>query len=907
MKGNSDHPPSLNDSEAKTPPASPDRKNKYDCDKSPLPDFHYDIPEPASLESSQENCPEDPDSLFNEDDLELVECGVVEFEDLMDIDIGRGKPFPMHMFDGMDPTPVDTIPDDLNGLQYLSIKTSQETWHQDTSDRYFWRNMSTSRANFHGVRKIGRCMGSPHCPNPNCAFLKTSRFKEPNKVNWKLHPTRRRVKVCKVCGTFAEYQTCGAYKVVEFDPRKNVALVYHLGSHQCSKKPETSSKMAYLSKVIETKSCKGGIKQMAVAEIEKCVPDMEKASDEASKWTNRGLAKKVQEKQIDEALPDGHSFDAVSILKQKADQTDPYYIFKMHNGQHDNTRDFVFKSSREMCRIMVLMDIEGEENPFQDEIAFFDTCHSRVSGFKCMGLWTYHPAMGKIIRLANMEMRSECTEDITKFFNLVNEMLEDYTKKKGYKFNPKAFFSDAAGSNHAALTQVYGQKLMEEDRIVGCLWHFKNDKNRKKNMIAPELRDQFEAMCKKLVEAQNCSAFNLQQRKLANLARRYPDQLQSWVNWWTARKHTIFPAFRGSAFPGVNYSEQGNAGWVCCGRNLRLVHAARQDLATMSLQEQELLAYEGNEAPSAGTGPSQSARDARSREEQVSFAKDFAELIGDPEALAEEARQMLSPEHFVPGKNARHRPPRSQEYNVQGQAVKSRGRGKARGGIRGRGSSARQETERTSIGSVDLDAQRVTRGASRGRPRGRARGTGRGRGRGRRTEDLPNNTALVRQARAKILQCEELIGRQVLADPNRRMSKVDQNPPILVSKPPNSVSRCQGCNRKVTALQIENNVDMVFQRKGLRGFFSSKQERYVEYPGKLYFHLKLACLKEQDRTVGLQHLVCPLETFLALTVDQIQHLHDMGYLPAIVINLKEVNTDMVQILAVWCLAHVCGT
>ena len=107
---------------------------------------------------------------------------------------------------------------------------------------------------------------------------------------------------------------------------------------------------------------------------------------------------------------DENPFDAVAIIQQKTDEYNLYYIYRVNNGLCNNTSDYVFKSSREIVGIAIMMDIDNPEaNPLQFENCYFDATHKHVQGFKSLGLWTFHPAMKKILCLASMEIWTENT------------------------------------------------------------------------------------------------------------------------------------------------------------------------------------------------------------------------------------------------------------------------------------------------------------------------------------------------------------------------------------------------------------------------------------------------------------------------------------------------------------------
>ena len=92
------------------------------------------------------------------------------------------------------------------------------------------------------------------------------------------------------------------------------------------------------------------------------------------------------------------------------------------------------------------MDVDGLENPTQEQSAYFDTAHSRDFLSTC--LWVVHCALSKIINLASMEIRSENTDDVATFFTLFNLVLHIVSGDKINLFNPHCFVCDKSGANY---------------------------------------------------------------------------------------------------------------------------------------------------------------------------------------------------------------------------------------------------------------------------------------------------------------------------------------------------------------------------------------------------------------------------------------------------------------------------
>ena len=188
--------------------------------------------------------------------------------------------------------------------------------------------------------------------------------------------------------------------------------------------------------------------------------EMDMAAAEAENWVDRRAAKRQMEKLLPTAGHDHNSFDAVGLIKHTTDTRDKYYIYKIGNRNLSGGSDYVFKSSKKMAEIAILMDVDGPENILQLENAYFDATHMRVYGFKTLAMWLVHPAMNQILRLTSMEIRSENHTDIALFLRLFNEILSEVSGRTGYKFNPRYFVCDEGGANFKAIREVYGEEFV---------------------------------------------------------------------------------------------------------------------------------------------------------------------------------------------------------------------------------------------------------------------------------------------------------------------------------------------------------------------------------------------------------------------------------------------------------------
>ena len=392
-------------------------------------------------------------------------------------------------------------------------------------------------------------------------FIQINIIKQPTKQNQlEISVGEKRLKFCEICDHIAVREGCSACKLIDFNPKTNEALVYHIDTHVCWKRTDTNDTQQIHKEKAKSSRRTGSAKQMALEDIVEKITecDMAGAEAEADYWSDLKHAKRVHNKANPNYGQDLNSFDAVGIIKQATDKKDRYYIYQINNGNLNNNSDFVFKSSRAMAELAIAMDVDSPiSSVLQQENAYFNATHTRVHGFKSLGFWMYHHSMRKILQLASMDIRSENAKDITTFFTLFNEILQIESSNPEYKFNPRVFMCDEGSANYRAIQLVYGDDFMKE-HVVGCQWHFKNDTIRKARQVGPDMRDLFTKLCKNLCTVTTVARYKIIKSQLDEIAKVYPE-ITSWIDWWNECRNHIFGPFHGGGLPGVNLREQGNA------------------------------------------------------------------------------------------------------------------------------------------------------------------------------------------------------------------------------------------------------------------------------------------------------------------------------------------------------------
>ena len=180
-----------NDKEVQEQPVQPDMniihelhsysqmcKSNSQVSNSDEPSVCSNISTPVKLQyKSNENWDEPLDLRINtstgcvQETQNIGICTDKKYTDEIDLpDIHCGRSFPTWMFKEADAEVVQRMPDLPNGKKLYKIYTGKEEWHEVTSDLRFFDLKTSSHAQYYGVHKVGKCLGSLVCPNNNCAF-----------------------------------------------------------------------------------------------------------------------------------------------------------------------------------------------------------------------------------------------------------------------------------------------------------------------------------------------------------------------------------------------------------------------------------------------------------------------------------------------------------------------------------------------------------------------------------------------------------------------------------------------------------------------------------------------------------------------------------------------------------------
>ena len=147
------------------------------------------------------------------------------------------------------------------------------------------------------------------------------------------------------------------------------------------------------------------------------VGQIEKVKEVTKHMSNKGLVEKLKYEDADKVLREltgGQGLDAVNMfknigqLKNGMDELDLNCIFRINCREINNEPSYVFKTSDLALQLALKMDLEirnDKPSSMVEEYAYLDGMHTRVKGYVTLALWTYHPRLCKVMRLASMECK----------------------------------------------------------------------------------------------------------------------------------------------------------------------------------------------------------------------------------------------------------------------------------------------------------------------------------------------------------------------------------------------------------------------------------------------------------------------------------------------------------------------
>ena len=356
--------------------------------------------------------------------------------------------------------------------------------------------------------------------------------------------------------------------------------------------------------------------------------------------------------------------------------------------------------------------------------------------------------------------------------------------------------------------------------------------------------------------------------------------LEKWIEWWHLHRSHIFGPFRMPGLPGVNLAEQGNSSWKPK-KPLRLVHAVKNDTATMVLQEEELYEFTRNMPMSTGRGPSDAIHKARWRVEQLYIAKDFVEIFDNIEAVVLEVEEVNEPTSYKPKRWASFKPPKDDEskknfttkkvpkskkktWSCEKSKRKEFDDGDARE-VEERCNTPHVVEEDNMVGGQEVDENGNNEVCKHRMEYNRKRkeccgmctkedGKDKSGMKKKQSEDKDGkkNTESIFERAARIMK------KNVQQLPPKVERK---NPPVVIFTNGLGIKVCKGCPKRITKEQQVYPNNMVFHRWGPGGFINPKTQKHCITECNVHFHLKKTCLRGYDQAVEFKDMTMTKEVF----------------------------------------------
>jgi len=466
--------------------------------------------------------------------------------------------------------------------------------------------------------------------------------------------------VCFSCESVAEKIPCPAVKAWEYHKNLQSVIVYHTGKHTCVCKP----KMPRLHEVDKAVRKHPTMTPVQVANLELVDYLARDDSDFSREQLDEILDNVVdtprlqyaQQKQCQQDEPCGVNFDALSMLQSRCEKQDKYLMYRLNSRTMSNTASYVFKSSKHMAQLALSM--ERDKGKFlSEEYAFVDVKHNRCPGFKAVTLWTYHPTMRKLIRLAIMDVEDENTDNLTNFWLIFNDMLQEVSGDDAYMFNPNGFISDEHHANFQAIHRVFGNR--GKDKIRTCEFHYVQTVQRHARYLDLVSCEDFKQLADEMLKAPSHTELETVCACMCAFCNDHAE-VKPWFQWWYKRKSHVCRAYKQTETPHSNLAEVGHSKMASVARShMSLLNAAKDDVVFALRQHKEMTKFiQGGRT--GGTGDSIKSRRARRYRKEHKKVAAYAQEL-DLQAASGSDKE----ESYMPSSGTYQRPPRQKVRNTK--------------------------------------------------------------------------------------------------------------------------------------------------------------------------------------------------------------------------------------------------
>ena len=588
-------------------------------------ELEVSILSPQSVEENVAVELEDDVSVNSDDDFEhppqnVIGKSVVAFR-------GGKRYIDPSVFDDVEVAKVDVVPDDIDDLTVYEVPIKSNLGNCKGLRPWCVAQSSKSAAFTDGPRLLMNCKGSSLCSNmqcPNIADFGVNRADFTNEGK------------CCICGKKGDFVKCTARLIIEKNTKKGIATVKHHGVHTCTVAKKGRPDKDELMRQIQSnpRQTRESMVRQSIAQFVEA-GDISGAVDRAACLTDVRYIDNLKAQEKRERRPDGHSFHAVEVLREKLVTQDKYLIFDLSDGS-DGGVPYVLKSSKTKVGLLKKLDMNGSHRLSQQTV-HLDVLHSHTKGWKTYTLSYYDEILKMMVKLVSMDTPHEDKTCCEIFFRKINDMIQVYVgDEEGvpstYVFNPYHLKDDEHGGNKLGMSAVFGEVFVV-DRTSSCEFHYLQAVRNHARYINKVNRDQYMDLCTKLKDSLSQEVYNNNYYLLRELiSQQVPGNrkpLEDALAWWVRCKARWVQCFRASThnIPLSSLAECAQASMVADGgKNLSLIDsvvAANVDSVRLDAAMQNRRIGERAQ----GSGPS--AEDLRIRNErrQVERGQSFLDSI----------------------------------------------------------------------------------------------------------------------------------------------------------------------------------------------------------------------------------------------------------------------------------------
>ena len=291
------------------------------------------------------------------------------------------------VFDKLKIKKVGQVPNNIDGICIFEVPI-QDNLNNCEGGRPWGKQISSRSKLFKdGPRLLVTCRGSYMCRNTNCENIMDFG------INMSDFTKRNDKTICSICESDAIFVPCNARIFIEKNVGEKINTVKHFGYHTCRPLLKGRPDKTEIEKILDVEPSltretiiRDGVKRKLMED------GYQSAIGEAKRYTDTKFVDNVKANTKRKLHPLGHSFPAVSALKESFDKEDKFLIYSLDDGSKKGF-PYIVKSSQKKVELMMNMNRNGSHR-LKETVLHLDVIHSRTKAYKAYSL-SYYDATAK--------------------------------------------------------------------------------------------------------------------------------------------------------------------------------------------------------------------------------------------------------------------------------------------------------------------------------------------------------------------------------------------------------------------------------------------------------------------------------------------------------------------------------